>query len=90
MSTILRISETIDGGVYSCPIISSVEVFKHSIEVIKRAKPNFNYAIVGGAHPPDKVWKEVWCVANGELIRFSDVVGSHVPATMNPEKISFP
>ena len=50
----------------------------------------FTYTVIGpNSQPPDKVWKEVWGVIDGELTRLPDIIGTHEREYTVPEQISF-
>ena len=79
------------GGMYSNPVIIAVQVGEISVLVTKRATPNFTYAVIGpNSRPPDMVWREVWEIEDGKLIRKEDVHGRHTPSQTLPEAIEFP
>ena len=75
---------------YSEPEIISASVLFNTVEIIKRARPMFTYTVIGpNSQPPDKVWKEVWGVIDGELTRLPDIIGTHEREYTVPEQISF-
>ncbi len=70
--------------------IISIDVTPDHVWIVKRAHPLFSYTVIGpGSQPPDRVWKEVWEVEGGKLVRRPDVVGRHHPAQSLPESFEF-
>ncbi len=79
------------GGMYGSPEIVSFGVTDDGLHVIKRARPNFTYAVCGpNSTPPDQVWKETWLIVDGKLVKQPDVYGKHQRAYQVPESIEFP
>ncbi len=75
---------------YGSPETISIDVTPDHVWIVKRAHPNFSYTVIGpNSQPPDKVWKEVWEVEGGKLVRRPDVVGTHTPAQSIPESFEF-
>ncbi len=75
---------------YDTPSIISATVNEARVEITKRAKPLFNYTSLGSAQPSDKVWKEIWELREGRLVRLPDIEGRHTPPYTIPEAIAFP
>lgn len=78
-------------GNYGEKRLSSYSITETSVELVMRAKPLFTYTVIGpNSIPPDMVWKEVWEVENGKLVRRPDIIGTHHKETTLPERIEFP
>ena len=70
-------------------IIVSVTVTESRIEIVKRAPSNMTYACNPPRPAPDKVWKVIYEVVNGRLEWQTLEIGTHVPAHMVPETITW-
>ena len=71
-----------------------VESFNHikesnTIEVVFREPSNIMYACNPPRPVPDKVWKEVYSVENGIIIKTQTINGKHEPGNFIPENITF-
>lgn len=82
--------DTAFADAYGREKIYHVNVGPDAVEVFKRAEPSWWYPTpILPRRPPDKVWKEVWLVVEGKLVRQPDVIGKHVPEARTPESITF-
>ena len=69
------------------PTIVSVSVTETRVEIVKRQISNATYAVYPPRPVPDFVWKEIYEIVNGTLVRQPDVAGTHAPAQLVPESI---
>lgn len=90
-ATAITTGSAVASPMYSDPVVHSVSVVCGQVEIVWRATPLFTYTVIGpNSRPPDKVWKEVWRVINGCLVREPDVIGTHRRGYEVPEEITFP
>jgi len=81
-----------DNGYYPA-VVFGVVVTDTGVDVMKRAKARYIFAGGGsGSFPPDKVWKDVYVVKDGVLVKTGTIEGKHVPNHTHtvPESITFP
>ena len=78
-----------DGGNFigTYPTIVSALVTETRVEIVKRQLSNATYLVNPPQAVPDTVWKEVYEIVNGTLVRQPDVAGTHIPAQLAPESI---
>lgn len=68
-------------------VIKSVTVTETRLEIVKRKLNNIVFACNPPIQMSDVVWKEIYEVVNGHLVRQADVAGIHTPAHTVPESI---
>ena len=68
-------------------IVVSVQVTEKRVEIVKRLPSNMTYMCNPPKPVPDKVWKEIYEVVNGTLVRQADMTSIHIPSHTVPESI---
>jgi len=59
------------------------------VEITYREASNMMYLCNPPRPCPDTVWKEVWKVEDGKLVKKEDIPGQHIPSSINEEQIIF-
>lgn len=70
--------------------IVSVDVREDQVSVVYREPSNVILTCNPGRPAPDHVWRETWVVIEGRLVLCERLQGTHTPASMNAETITFP
>lgn len=71
-------------------IIQSVTpTAENTLEVVRRVKPDFTYAVYHNSTPPDSIYKDIYGVVDGKLTLIEIKVGKHTPQHVVPESIEF-
>ena len=69
------------------PTIVSVSLTETRVEIVKRQLSNATYTVNPPRTVPDTVWKEIYEIVNGILVRQPDVAGTHIPAQVVSESL---
>lgn len=74
-------------GYFSAPEITSVEITDSTIAVFWREDPGTRY--MEGGKPPDKVWKDVYKVVNGKIVKDTTIYANVHEGYTVPESVEW-